>query len=58
LKSESRKIYGFVAQDVKKTHPELALKKSDSTLGIDYVDIISVLMMKVQDLQNQIDNLK
>jgi hypothetical protein len=49
LKSDPRKRHGFVAQEV---------KKSDNTLGIDYVDIVSGLMMKVQDLQNQIDNLK
>jgi hypothetical protein len=54
----SRKRYGFIAQEVQKTHPELVVEKDDASLGIDYIDIIAGLIGKTQDLQNQIDEMK
>jgi hypothetical protein len=58
LKGNSRKRYGFIAQDVRQHFPELVLEKEDGSLGIDYIDIIASILGKVKDLQNQIDKIK
>ena len=58
LKGNSRKRYGFIAQEVQKDFPEMVLEKQDKSLGIDYIDIIACLIGKTQDLQKQIDSLK
>jgi len=57
LKGNTRRRYGFIAQEVKKTHPELVLEKEDGTLGIDYIDIIAGLVGKAKNLQSQVDGL-
>jgi hypothetical protein len=58
LKGDTRTRYGFIAQDVRKTHPELVIEKEDGSLGIDYIDIIAGLVGKTQALQRQIEIMK
>jgi hypothetical protein len=57
--------YGFIAQDVLKTHPELVTGtgKKNADGDIDYYSIkessiIALLVKEVQDLKNQVKNLK
>jgi hypothetical protein len=61
--------YGLVAQDVEKIYPNLiySIKNEDSSSlsneptilkSINYVELVPLLLLKVQDLQKQIDELK
>jgi hypothetical protein len=63
---DSKKIhYGFIAQDFSKRFPNLVEtiprtngEETTSVLGINYLEIVPLLVAKIQDLQRQIDELK
>jgi hypothetical protein len=55
--------YGLIAQDVEKIYPELiySIQSDDSTnilKSVNYVELIPLLLLKIQDLQKQINELK
>ena len=59
--------YGLIAQDVEQVYPELVYSiKGDNTLSeeepsklksVNYVEMVPLLLLKIQDLQKQIDEL-
>ena len=60
---EDKIHYGLIAQDVEKIYPELiySIQSDDSTnilKSVNYVELIPLLLLKIQDLQKQIDELK
>ena len=55
--------YGLIAQEVEKVFPELVYEHIDpltneSTKALNYVEMIPILLLKIKDLQTQIDHLK
>lgn len=54
--------YGFIAQDFEHEYPELISIKPDKNLSnikaINYLEIIPLLVSKIQMMQNEIDELK
>jgi hypothetical protein len=59
--------YGLIAQDVEKVYPELIYSIQDDegdtndshTLkSVNYVELLPILLLKIQDLQKQVDELK
>jgi hypothetical protein len=54
--------YGFIAQEVADELPNLVIKKMDSTrhdmLTVNYLEIIPLLVSKIQRMQHEIDELK
>lgn len=54
--------YGFIAQEFEKDYPELVYDKVDSKYanikGINYLEIIPLLVNKIQIMQREIDELK
>ena len=64
IKEEDKKIhYGFIDQELEKVFPELVVVKpdtsnSDQIKAINYLEIIPLLVGKLQKMQTQIDNLK
>ena len=64
LKSDPKKNvhYGFIAQEFEKCFPELVVNKPDKTMknlkAINYLEIIPLLVHKMQLMQNEIDELK
>jgi hypothetical protein len=64
LKSDPEKNvhYGFIAQEFEKCFPELVVGKPDKTMknlkAINYLEIIPLLLHKMQLMQNEIDELK
>jgi hypothetical protein len=64
LKSDPEKNvhYGFIAQEFEKYFPELVVGKPDKTMknlkAINYLEIIPLLVHKMQLMQNEIDELK
>ena len=47
--------YGFIAQEVKEHFP-IIVEEGD-TLSVNYIELIPILLHKIQDLQRQIDAL-
>jgi hypothetical protein len=64
LKSDPEKNvhYGFIAQEFEQYFPELVVGKPDKTMknlkAINYLEIIPLLVHKMQLMQNEIDELK
>ena len=60
--SKSHIHYGFIAQDFEKEFPELVSIKPDKNIAnlkaINYLEIIPLLVSKVQMMQKEIDELK
>jgi hypothetical protein len=58
----STKHYGFIAQDFEKYYPELVQNKPDTKYSniksINYLEIIPLLVSKIQMMQKEIDELK
>jgi len=50
--------YGFIAQELEEIYPELV---KDSEMGhrkVNYIEIIPLIVLKMKDMQNEIDELK
>lgn len=54
--------YGFIAQEFEEQFPELVVSKVDKTLadvkGINYLEIVPLLVYQIQRMQKEIDDLK
>jgi len=54
--------YGFIAQEFEKEYPELVCTKPDKNLNnikaINYLEILPLLVSKIQLMQKEIDDLK
>lgn len=53
-----KKHYGLLAQDVQKLFPELVTEGGDGYLSINYVELIPLLIQAVQDLSEEVEELK
>lgn len=51
-------LYGFVAQQVQQTFPDIVTTHEDGTLGVRYTDLVPVLVKAFQEQQTVIDDLK
>lgn len=61
IKSEKQVHYGFIAQDFEILFPELVSTKPgklENIKAINYLEIIPLLVGKLQKMQNEIDELK
>ena len=59
----SRKQYGFIAQELQLIYPELVFERKDGILGVDYVAFIALIVetikeqnTKIKDLEMQVNN--
>ncbi len=54
--------YGFIAQELEESVPELVHEIETPLDGkiksVNYIEIIPLLLLKIKDLQNQINDLK
>ncbi len=62
FKNDDKKLlrYGFIAQEIEKVFPNLVSipEEPEEPRTVNYLDIIPLLLLKIQDLQEQIDDLK
>ena len=60
LKTDKEKVhYGFIAQDFEKIFPNLVMyKQNGKTKVVNYLEMIPLLLMKIQRMQHEIDELK
>jgi hypothetical protein len=60
--TSKKEHYGFIAQDVEKVYPELVTSETpyneDGMKSVNYIELIPLLVAKIQDLQKEIDILK
>jgi len=52
-----KKHYGFIAQDVEKIYPELVNNSENGYKTINYIELIPLLVAKINAMQKQIDAL-
>ena len=50
--------YGFVAQELQEIAPELIREDGAGYLSINYIELIPLLVQKVQDLSAEVEELK
>lgn len=53
-----RSHYGFVAQEVQKLFPELVHEDEEGYLGVNYVELIPLLVQAIQELSAEVSELK
>ena len=53
-----RKHYGFLAQEVQKLYPELVYEDGEGYLGINYTELIPILIQAVQELSDKVESLQ
>jgi hypothetical protein len=56
--TSNKKHYGFIAQEIEKVYPELV---KDSVFGyktVNYIELIPLLVSKINCMQKEIDELK
>jgi len=54
----SRKQYGFIAQELQQVYPELVFEKEDGLLSIDYVSFIAIIVETIKEQNDKINNLE
>lgn len=57
VKEDSRKHFGFIAQEVKEIFPELVYEDDEGYLGIDYVSFIPLLIEEIKTHKVTIDKM-
>lgn len=50
--------YGFIAQDVEKIYPDLVKTSAVGYKTVNYIELIPLLISRMQDMQKEIDYLK
>ena len=55
---KNHKRYGFIAQDIKEDMNELIYEDSKGMLGVNYIDIIALLVKDNQELKKRIEKLE
>jgi hypothetical protein len=55
---ESGERFGLIAQEVAETMPELVRSDGDALLGMNYSEVIPVLVKAIQEQQAEIERMK
>lgn len=53
-----QKHYGLSAQELQKIYPDLVRELQDGTLGVNYVELVPILIRSIQELKQELDNMK
>jgi hypothetical protein len=54
----SKEHFGFIAQEVEKIYPELVKNSEMGYKTVNYIELIPILVSKIQDLNKEIQELK
>lgn len=57
-KDPTKTHYGFLAQDVEKVFPQLVENNNDGYKTVNYQELIPLMLAKIHNMQNEIDELK
>lgn len=53
-----KKHYGFIAQELQEIYPDLVVENEDGYLGINYLEIIPLLVRSIQELKAEVNTLR
>ena len=53
-----QKHYGLSAQELQKIYPDLVRESQDGTLGVNYVELVPILIRSIQELKQELDAVK
>jgi len=56
--NKNKKHYGFIAQEMEKIYPELVDNNGAGQKTINYIELIPLLVLKINEMQKEIDELK
>ena len=57
-KEAEQKHYGLSAQELQQIYPELVVEGQDGYLGINYVELVPILIQSIQELKQELDEVK
>lgn len=57
-KTEQSLHYGLLAQELKEIYPELVLEGQDGYLGVNYIELVPILIRSIQELKAELDEIK
>lgn len=57
-KETANRHYGLSAQETQNIYPDLVYEGQDGYLGVNYVELVPVLIRAIQELKEEIDNLQ
>ena len=52
----AQKHYGFIAQELQELYPDLVVEGEDGYLGVNYIEIIPLLVRSIQELNAKIED--
>jgi hypothetical protein len=58
IDNPEKKHYGFIAQEIEEIYPELVKNSEFGYKTLNLIEIIPLLVLKIQDMQKEIDLLK
>ena len=53
-----QKHYGLSAQELQKIYPDLVRESQDGMLGVNYVELVPILIRSIQELKQELDEVK
>ena len=54
----AQKHYGLSAQELQKIYPDLVRESQDGKLGVNYVELVPILIRSIQELKQELDAVK
>ena len=58
MKMSSRRHFGIDAEELQKIYPNLVLEGQDGYLGVNYVELVPVLIRAIQELKQELGEVK
>jgi hypothetical protein len=55
---EKNRHYGLSAQELQAIYPDLVYKGQDGTLGVNYIELVPILIQSIQELKQELDVVK
>ena len=52
------KHYGLSAQELQKIYPDLVIEGQDGYLGVNYLELVPILIRSIQELKQELDEIK
>ena len=50
--------YGLIAQELQEIYPDLVIEGQDGYLGVNYVELVPILIRSIQELKQELDDVK
>ena len=58
LEMSRQKHYGLSAQEIREIYPDVVRESEDGILGVNYLELVPILIRSIQELKSELDQLK